>query len=378
MKKPLTVAWVSAAVFAAFAGQRSFAQEAQGEKLGEKGREAGASITFTRVPPPTLLPGPAGMDAIAGSVTGVDVQQCKVVIYALGDIWYVQPTAARPLTDIGKNGKWETDTHGGSEYAALLVKSTYRPRPTVAALPQVGDDVLAIVVVKSEPDAPVKTISFSGYDWTVKSSDGRVGPGPNYFSDSTDNVWVDNQGRLHLRMANRDKEWYCAEVISKKSFGYGTYRFYIDSGLDNLDPNVILGMFTWSDETAYSNREIDVECSKWMDAEGRITAQFVVQPYDVREHLHRFPLPAGLTQATYGFTWKDDGVSFSAFKGHVVTPGDAEGVIRDGEWAFGPKGVPQAGGENARINLWLMGGRPPKTEQPAEVIVKRFEFVRAE
>ena len=29
----------------------------------------------------------------------------------------------------------------------------------------------------------VRTIDFSGYTWTVEASQGKVGPGPNYFSD---------------------------------------------------------------------------------------------------------------------------------------------------------------------------------------------------
>src|SRR5437764_2032193 len=92
---------------------------------------------------------------------------------------------------------------------------------------------------------PARVLQFSSYDWIVKSSDRRVGPGPNYFADSDGNVFVDTQGRLHLRLTQRDGRWYCAEVISAQSFGYGTYRFYLDSTIDNLDTQVVLGMFTW-------------------------------------------------------------------------------------------------------------------------------------
>src|SRR5947209_5357603 len=69
---------------------------------------------------------------------------------------------------------------------------------------------------------PARTLQFSGYDWVVKASDHRVGPGPNYFSDSDENISVDAQGRLHLRLTQRDGRWHCAEVISAQSFGYGT------------------------------------------------------------------------------------------------------------------------------------------------------------
>src|SRR5436305_806293 len=64
-----------------------------------------------------------------------------------------------------------------------------------------------------------RTISFSGYTWAVKASTGRVGPGPNYFSDSTNNVWVDTQGRLHLKITKVGGRWNCAEVINQQSLG---------------------------------------------------------------------------------------------------------------------------------------------------------------
>jgi hypothetical protein len=40
----------------------------------------------------------------------------------------------------------------------------------------------------------------------MKSSTGQVGPGPNYFSDSTNNVWLDGMGQLRLRITNRTEQ----------------------------------------------------------------------------------------------------------------------------------------------------------------------------
>ena len=124
-------------------------------------------------------------------------------------------------------------------------------------------------------------LSFSGYDWWVKTSAGQVGPGPNYFSDSTNNVWLDGQGQLHLRITNRSNQWQCAELVSARTFGYGSYRFQLASPADNLNPNAVLGLFTWSDDPAYADREIDIECSRWGNAADPNNAQFVVQPYDL-------------------------------------------------------------------------------------------------
>jgi len=37
-------------------------------------------------------------------------------------------------------------------------------------------------------------------------------------------------------------------------------------------------------------------------------------------------------------------------------------------------GVPPAGGENVRMNLWLFQGKTPQNRSSAEVIINRFEF----
>jgi hypothetical protein len=44
-------------------------------------------------------------------------------------------------------------------------------------------------------------------------------------------------------------------------------------------------------------------------------------------------------------------------------------------WAYSGPGVPVAGGENARMNLWLFQGRAPLSGQPVEVVLERFEHV---
>lgn len=331
------------------------------------------SITITRVPPAG-----AGSDTwgtISGEVQGVNVEECQVVIFAYGDTWYVQPWANSPYTSIGKQGKWETGTHLGFEYAALLVKSSYTPPATTNTLPKVGGDVLAIAKAKpnkANNNPALRTLRFSGYEWKVKSSRGRVGPGPNYFSDNDEKVWVDAQGRLHLRMAHRDNRWYCAEVISQQSLGYGTYRFYLDTPVDNLDPNIVLGLFTWSDAPAYSHREIDIECSRWGDANNNTNAQFVVQSYHLPGHLLRFQIPPRTNTSTHRFTWKGERIFFQSILGHSATPPDPSNVIK--QWTY-TQSIPQAGDENARLNLWLVGGNAPKDGKEAEIIIKKFEFV---
>ena len=66
-----------------------------------------------------------------------------------------------------------------------------------------------------------RTLAWSGRSWLVKASSTPVGPGPNLFSDSTDNVWVDLVGRLHLKITARRGRWYVAEVGSGRVLATG-------------------------------------------------------------------------------------------------------------------------------------------------------------
>jgi hypothetical protein len=227
---------------------------------------------------------------------------------------------------------------------------------------------LALAVSGSPADAShrpsVRTVEFSGYTWQVKSSAGVVGPGPNNFSDSTANVWVDSAGRLHLKLTYSKGRWYCAEVVNTQSLGRGRYSFELDSAVDALDPNVVLGLFTWSDDPAYNNRELDIEFSRWGNAAEPTNGQYVVQPYDGSGNLQRVTQPP-LSASTHSFDWQASAVTFTS---STATPSP---------WTYAGPDVPQPGSEHARMNLWLFRGTPPGSGRSVEVIVRRFSFTPA-
>ena len=60
-----------------------------------------------------------------------------------GSEWRVQPFDYAPTTEIRSDGQFETETHGGSIYAALVVRASYKARPKLSALPPVSGDVIA-------------------------------------------------------------------------------------------------------------------------------------------------------------------------------------------------------------------------------------------
>lgn len=209
-----------------------------------------------------------------------------------------------------------------------------------------------------------RSVAFAGSAWAVKASAGVVGPGPNYFSDSPDNVWVDAAAHLHLRITARDGRWQSAEVILDRSLGYGTYRWTVASPVGRLDPNVVLGLFTWSDDPAYNHREIDIEIARWGDAAGAANAQYVVQPWHRAGNLRSFVQPDA-APTTHEFTWAQKSVSFRS----ATAAGETIAA-----WAYKGRDVPKAGNERTRMNLWLDGGRPPTDGAEVEVVLSGFSF----
>lgn len=203
-----------------------------------------------------------------------------------------------------------------------------------------------------------RIIKFSGYEWQVKGSEGRVGPGPNIFDPSSESVFVDAKGHLHLKVKKTDKGWTCSEVILTKSLGYGTYTFTLASPPSALDDNLILGLFVYEDDT----KEIDIELAKCGDSSAP-NAQFVVQPYDRPGNLKRFSLPPDEEGTVSSFNWQKDSISFNAKAGSFSE-----------SWVYKGKDIPTPHKERAIINLWLMKGEEPKVEKEFEIVVKSFSF----
>jgi len=224
-----------------------------------------------------------------------------------------------------------------------------------------------------EDSSKFRRINFSNYTWLVKTGRQRTdGLRPNYFSDSKENVWVDDKGQLHLKIIKRNGRWYCAEIVSEKSFGYGRYIFYLASRIDQLDKNVVLGLFTWDNSPRYNHREIDIEFARWGKREGK-NAQFVVQPWTRYGNTHQFNAQLKGDCSTYSFGWRKESISFQGLRGHYSTPPDNNYVIE--LWNYTGRSIPPCGNEKTRINLWLSEGKAPSNKMEVEVVIKKFEFI---
>src|SRR4051812_7784936 len=137
---------------------------------------AAASIEFTAVPE-AAVGGSDRMATVSGRVRGAGAGH-RVVLFAKGGVWWVQPLTAQPFTTIGKDATWTSRIHLGTEYAALLVDSSYQPPETTERLPPVGGSVLAVVTAKGAGDFTQrarKVVAFSGYDWEVRDTPSERG-----------------------------------------------------------------------------------------------------------------------------------------------------------------------------------------------------------
>ncbi len=328
-------------------------------------------IEFTFIPPYG-----SSLD-LEGRVRNVDPDSYKVAVYIFieGSGWWTKPYFAQPLTPIQSDSTWICDiTTGGSdiyatEICAFLLPDGIDP-PLIGGEAGLPDTLYAISVAHVCTIRTPKTLSFSGHEWWVKASVGKVGPGPNYFSDSIENVWVDEEGQLHLKITQREGGWYCSEVICQDFLDYGNYVFYVNGRVGQFDKNVVLGLFIWDNSPEESHREIDIEFSRWGE-EVDTNAQYVIQPWDVAGNRYRWIMPQAQDSSTHIFEWNPDSIYFLSVKGHQPVP-FSDSIIH--YWHYRGASVPTSGNQNARINLWLYDGNPPADISEVEAVISKFEY----
>jgi beta-glucanase (GH16 family) len=209
---------------------------------------------------------------------------------------------------------------------------------------------------------PVNNIlHFSGYKWLVTHSPNkRKAPGNNYWNDR--NVWVDEKGFLHLILTKdpESNKWFCSQITSETAFGYGSFQFSIEGRIDQLDKNVVFGLFNYAGIDYHD--EIDIEFSRWgnsknpnlhytvypeENSDGKIWSaenEFLLsEPYSV----HRF------TRTATEVKFESDGkIHSQIYSGTTISK----------------KPMP------IYLNLWAFKNLAPSNHTEVEVIVQNFVF----
>ncbi len=262
---------------------------------------------------------------------------------------------------------------------AVFATACYQPDPPTVETEEKGD------------------FSFSGYNWKIKSSTTTVGPGPNIFSASSNNVWLDANNMLHLKITKNGTQWRCSEVISTKEFSYGTYIFTTASDLTTLNPNAILGLFTciYYYLQKYANSYVFFVFSRWGNANDSLLTTYSVQPVwfsNPSPYIERTRRPIMQVRklkstCTHVFKWTPDLITWESYEG-AAYPGtnllsswsyDKNKRTRqkiEGNRTSDPIVIPSpADSTNVRFNLWLLNGQAPATSAESEVVIKSFRFI---
>jgi hypothetical protein len=243
-------------------------------------------------------------------------------------------------------------------------------------------------------------LAFSGRLWDIKIyKDQKWGPGNNYFTNHPNDIWIDDDGHLHLTVTERVGQWRCTEVICQDTMGYGTYIWTIQGDPVDIDPNIIIGLFTWDDSTFQTdaNSEVDIEFSKWGDLEQDTTLQYGVQPinfgpyFPERDYKPKVEPSTWDGVSTHAFTWTKDSITWASWQGDQY--GNGEPLAR---WKFDKNNPPRRKNENgissdpviipapgkntnARMNMWLVKGADVGPAFPIpyrhEIIIQKFEYI---
>ncbi len=341
-----------------------------------------ASLVTTASPQIELTSVPAygSSDLLKGRVTGATAKDHAVAVYIhippAG--WWTRPTAAAPRTVIAADGTWtcSVTTSDGDRYAieivAFLIPLAYAPPvlDAAASLPE------ALYTYPYAQAIRYPRFKFANCDWMIKRVNDLISPGPNYFTDNPENVWVDDTGQLHLKLTQRGIRWYCGEVIAERTLGCGRCALTISRGIKGMDRNAVLGFFTWDDSAPDRNyREMDIEFSRWGDAT-LPNARFMVQPWHHTGNMHQFELdpsrePNGVT--THEMLWEPNQVRFRSYAGPFALSPPAPGLFSS--WSYQGPDLPAAGKESLHISLWLIGHLPPSDSKPVEVAIRSVTYL---
>jgi len=125
----------------------------------------------------------------------------------------------------------------------------------------------------------------------------------------------------------------------------------------------------WPKPNNRTNRELDIEIGRW-GVLNNLNAQFVVQPHTVESNVFRFGVPGGLARFNSSLDWTPEKATFACRTADTRSKQISQHTFTGN--------VPDARGERAspraRINLWLLGGRPPSTVGDFVLVVSSFQF----
>jgi hypothetical protein len=217
------------------------------------------------------------------------------------------------------------------------------------------------------------TISWKGHTWQLTSG-GMAG----VCQGDPQNVSVNANGYLHLRITNSGGTWTAAELFTTDRLGFGTYQWQVDGPIDSYDKNVVLGLFPYGPAAGVGGdgtNEIDIEYARWGQANGPNGdwTDYPASGTTVGEKSYTFSLGGG-TLSTSRFVWSSTSIA-NALLGGLQPLGSTTGLIDS--WTYAPSNpttnIPQQS-LPLGMNLWCFDA-PPSNGQPVEIVIRDFVYV---
>lgn len=104
----------------------------------------------------------------------------------------------------------------------------------------------------SEPDqvdnssaAATSSLTWKGLTWNLTNG-GMAG----IAAGNSNNIFVDGNGYLHLKIVNTGGTWTASEMFTTTNLGFGTYQWQVEGPVDRMDPSVVLGLFPYGPRRA--------------------------------------------------------------------------------------------------------------------------------
>ena len=200
-------------------------------------------------------------------------------------------------------------------------------------------------------------IYWKGQGWYLP--EGQLDPGNNYWDNTGNGVWIDDQNRLHLTVKNDNGTWNCTMVNSQNKYLYGTFTWTIASPVYTFDKNCVVGLFTYLDD----NHELDIETTRWGNRRGN-NLWYSVQPYVIEGNMQGYHVPSSIdgTNTTYRLDWQPNYIRFTA--------SEADGTVISDFNYTNVSGIPK-NPQGVVMNLWL-NDAPPSDGKNIELIISDF------
>ena len=232
----------------------------------------------------------------------------------------------------------------------------------------------ALVCLPFQPfavHAPI--IHWKGHDWRVTNG-GMAGVA----RGNSENVSVDKNGYLHLRIVNRDGKWTASELFTTEKLGFGTYQWVVEGDVYAMDKSTVLGLFTYGPVHHIgvdAENEIDIEFSQWNKTCGDCNADFTVYPatgnrkpngksaWEDNFHV------VGDNVTTARMEWSPGKITFTIMNG-VQPLGTTAGVIKTEVYSSDATNIPQEPSP-VGINLWCFKETPAADQS---VTIRDFQF----